>query len=126
MNEIFDTQMSFADMGLGPPLLEATTKHGFVHPTMVQARLIPLALKGADILGQSKTGTGKTAAFALPMLQLIQEHEHFAGLVLVPTRELAIQVTHEFREMGRFLNLKTVPVYGGQKISVQVAKLEKA
>lgn len=125
MSEIFDTQLNFADLGLAAPLLEATSKHGFVHPTIVQARLIPLALHGRDILGQSKTGTGKTAAFALPMLQLIAEHEHFAGLVLVPTRELAIQVTHEFREMGRFLNLKTVPVYGGQKMSVQISKLQK-
>ena len=125
MNEIFNTQVTFADLGLSRPLLDAVEKHGFLHPTIVQARLIPLALTGRDILGQSKTGTGKTAAFALPMLDLIGEQDHFAGLVLVPTRELAIQVTHEFREMGRFTNVKTVPVYGGQKMSVQIAKLQK-
>jgi ATP-dependent RNA helicase DeaD len=125
MSDIFNTELSFIDLGLSPPLLDAIGKHGFVHPTIVQARLIPMALQGRDILGQSKTGTGKTAAFALPMMQLIQEHDHFAGLVLVPTRELAIQVTHEFREMGRFTTLKTVPVYGGQKMSVQISKLQK-
>lgn len=126
MSDIFNTQLSFSDLGLGPALLEATNKHGFIHPTLVQAGLIPLALQGKDVLGQSKTGTGKTAAFALPMLQLIGEQDLFAGLVLVPTRELAIQVTHEFRELGRFTNIKAVPVYGGQKMSVQIAKLQKS
>jgi ATP-dependent RNA helicase DeaD len=70
---------------------------GFEHPTHIQSKLIPDAVKGHDILGQSKTGTGKTAAFALPMLQNIKKDEPFAGLALVPTRELAIQVTREYQ-----------------------------
>jgi ATP-dependent RNA helicase DeaD len=125
MDEIFDRQLSFADLGLGPNVLTGIQKQGFEHPTIVQARLIPLALSGNDVLGQSKTGTGKTAAFGLPMLHMLTEQDPFAGLVLVPTRELAIQVTHEIRELGRFTNLKAMAVYGGQKMSVQISKLQK-
>src|SRR4029453_1791957 len=125
MEDIFDTQLSFADLGLGPAVLEGVQKQGFQHPTMVQAKLIPLALTGRDILGQSKTGTGKTAAFGLPMLHMIAESSPFAGLVLVPTRELAVQVTHEIRELGRFTTLKAIAVYGGQKMSMQISKLQK-
>ena len=125
MNDIFDTTKSFADLGLSPPIIEAISKHGFVHPTHVQAQIIPLSLSGRDVLGQSKTGTGKTAAFGLPMLHLIHADQPFSGLVLVPTRELAIQVTHEFRELGRFTGLHIVPVYGGQKMNQQITKLKK-
>jgi ATP-dependent RNA helicase DeaD len=125
MDDIFNKDLSFADLGLAPPVLQGIEKQGFLHPTIVQARLIPCALTRRDILGQSKTGTGKTAAFGLPLLHLLNEHDAFAGLVLVPTRELALQVTHEIRELGRFTNIKTVAVYGGQKMSVQIAKLKK-
>ena len=125
MDEIFETQATFASLGLKPEVLEGIAKQGFVHPTYVQAQLIPLALQGRDVLGQSKTGTGKTAAFGLPLLTMLSHDDHFGALVLVPTRELAIQVTHEIRELGRFTNLKDVAVYGGQKMSVQIAKLQK-
>ncbi len=125
MQDIFDTTRTFAELGLQQASLDAIAKHGFVHPTHVQAQLIPLALSGKDVLGQSKTGTGKTAAFALPMLQMVGLNDHFAGLILVPTRELAIQVTHEFRELGRFANLHVVAVYGGQKMNLQITKLKK-
>src|SRR5262245_12565820 len=125
MDDIFDTQLSFADLGLGPPVLQGIEKQGFQHPTMVQARLIPLALTGRDILGQSKTGTGKTAAFGLPLLHMIDESSAFAALVLVPTRELAVQVTHEIRELGRFTKLHAIAVYGGQKMNMQISKLKK-
>jgi ATP-dependent RNA helicase DeaD len=125
MDDIFNKELTFADLGLAPPVLQGIEKQGFEHPTIVQARLIPCALSGRDILGQSKTGTGKTAAFGLPLLHLLNENDPFAGIVLVPTRELALQVTHEIRELGRFTNIKTVAVYGGQKMSVQIAKLKK-
>jgi ATP-dependent RNA helicase DeaD len=125
MEEIFSTQQTFSELGLGPAVLQGIQQAGFAHPTVVQARLIPLALAGRDILGQSKTGTGKTAAFGLPLLNMLDEHVPFAALILVPTRELAIQVTHEIRELGRFTNIKTMAVYGGQKISVQISKLQK-
>lgn len=125
MDEIFDTQVSFHDLGLNQAVLQGIEKQGFQHPTIVQAKLIPLALSGRDILGQSKTGTGKTAAFGLPLLHLLDEHTPFAALILVPTRELAIQVTHEIRELGRFTNIKTMAVYGGQKMTLQINKLRK-
>src|SRR5262245_53995405 len=125
MDEIFETQQTFADLGLRPEVLEGIAKQGFERPTYVQARLIPLALQGKDVLGQSKTGTGKTAAFGLPLLHMLRPEDHFGALVLVPTRELAVQVTHEIRELGRFAGLKDVAVYGGQKMSVQIAKLQK-
>lgn len=125
MHDVFDLSKSFVDLGLKASVLEGVAKQGFVHPTHVQARLIPVALTGQDILGQSKTGTGKTAAFGLPILHRLDGSVPFAALVLVPTRELAIQVTHEVRELGRFGNLKDIAVYGGQKIATQAAKLKK-
>ena len=123
--EIFDTKQSFADIGLNENLQKAVTELGFLHPTIIQSILIPLALSGTDILGQSRTGSGKTAAFGLPALQLLDEGDAYGSLILVPTRELAIQVAAELEELGKFTNLKAVPIYGGQKINTQINKLEK-
>ncbi|HRQ74574.1 MAG TPA: DEAD/DEAH box helicase [Phycisphaerales bacterium] len=125
MHDVFNTEVSFEALGLKEELLEAIRKHGFVHPTHVQAALIPVALSGRDVLGQSKTGTGKTLAFGFPIMQMVEADEKFAALILVPTRELAIQVTHELRELGRLTELKILAVYGGQKMSVQIEKLKK-
>jgi len=122
--EIFDTKTTFADLGLGDALLKSISKAGFDHPTIIQSALIPLALSGNDILGQSRTGSGKTAAFGLPTLELLGEGDAFGSLILVPTRELAIQVCHEMRELGRFTKLHPVPIYGGQKINTQIEKLK--
>ncbi len=124
-SDIFASGQTFAELGLRPDLLDGITKMGFVHPTHVQSKLIPLALEGKDILGQSKTGTGKTAAFGLPILHQTDGKSPFASLILVPTRELAIQVTHELRELARSTDLKIVAVYGGQRMGVQITKLEK-
>ena len=77
------------------------------------------------LLGQSRTGSGKTAAFGLPALHLLEEGDAYGSLILVPTRELAIQVAAELEELGKFTNLKAVPIYGGQKINTQITKLEK-
>jgi len=123
--EIFDTEQTFADIGLNEQLQKAVSDAGFVHPTVIQASLIPLALSGADILGQSRTGSGKTAAFGLPALHILEESDAYGSLILVPTRELAIQVAAELEELGKFTNLKAVPIYGGQKINTQITKLEK-
>ncbi|MDP7008765.1 MAG: DEAD/DEAH box helicase [Phycisphaerales bacterium] len=122
--EIFDTDKTFSDIGLNDALLKSISKAGFDHPTVIQSNLIPLALSGADILGQSRTGSGKTAAFGLPTLHLLNESDAFGSLILVPTRELAIQVCHELRELGRFTKLHPVPIYGGQKINTQIEKLK--
>ncbi len=123
--EIFDTEQTFADIGLNKHLQKAVDKAGFVHPTIIQAKLIPLALTGRDVLGQSRTGSGKTAAFGLPALNILEEGDAYGALILVPTRELAIQVAAELEDLGQFTNLKAVPIYGGQKINTQITKLEK-
>ena len=123
--EIFDTEQSFSEIGLHENLQKAVDKAGFKHPTIIQAKLIPIALSGSDVLGQSRTGSGKTAAFGLPVLDLLEEGDAYGALILVPTRELAIQVAAELESLGEFTNLKAVPIYGGQKINTQITKLEK-
>jgi len=123
--DTFVTDKTFADLGLRPALLEGLTKRGFKHPTRIQAALIPVALTGRDVLGQAKTGTGKTAAFGLPLLHMLDTTAGFSALVLVPTRELAIQVAKELQELGSFAKVQTVAVYGGQPINTQQKLLEK-
>ena len=125
MEELFDNEVSFADMGLSEAVLQGIEQQGFTHPTTVQARMIPLILQGRDVLGQSKTGTGKTAGFGLPLFQMLQANDRFACLCLAPTRELAVQVAHELRNLGRFTDLKVMAVYGGQRMRVQAEKLKK-
>jgi ATP-dependent RNA helicase DeaD len=125
MSDIFDTSTTFESLGLRPDVLKGITDMGFEHPTHVQSRLIPLAISGKDILGQSKTGTGKTAAFGLPVLHMLSVEETFGALILVPTRELAVQVAREIDVLGKFTGLDVIPVYGGQKISIQQKKLER-
>jgi ATP-dependent RNA helicase DeaD len=125
MKDVFDTTMSFEALGLAPHLLDAVREMGFSHPTHVQSTMIPIALSGRDILGQSRTGTGKTAAFGLPILQRLTADDAFGALVLCPVRELAIQVAHELRNLGRHADLKVVPIYGGQRMSAQSGKLER-
>jgi ATP-dependent RNA helicase DeaD len=125
-SETFDTSKTFADLGLPKAVLDGITAAGFVHPTKIQAALIPRALAGGDVLGQAKTGTGKTAAFSLPVLaRLAGSDTPFAALVLVPTRELAIQVCREVKELGGSTGLEAVPVYGGKPIRTQAKQLER-
>ena len=123
--EIFDTEQTFAELGLSEDVLKGIEAMGYVHPTHVQAKLIPKAISGVDLLGQSKTGTGKTAAFGLPVLERVSPDDAFGGLILCPTRELAIQITHELRELSRHTDLKIVAIYGGQRMRQQAPKLEK-
>ncbi|MFO0872949.1 MAG: DEAD/DEAH box helicase [Phycisphaerales bacterium] len=123
MDDIFQTKQTFADLGLRDDLLRGLHDLGFKHPTHIQAELIPVALAGRDVLGQAKTGTGKTAAFGLPLLQLIEPGEALAAMVLVPTRELAVQVTAELHELGRHRRIGAVTIYGGQAIKSQVQAL---
>ena len=125
MSEIFDTEMTFESLGLRPDVLKGVLDMGYEHPTHVQSQLIPLAIEGKDILGQSKTGTGKTAAFGLPVLHMLSVDDSFGALILVPTRELAVQVAREIDVLGKNTSLETVPIYGGQKITVQQKKLER-
>jgi ATP-dependent RNA helicase DeaD len=124
MQDVFDLTKTFADLGLRDALLEGITKKGFVHPTHIQSSLIPAALKGRDVLGQAKTGSGKTAAFGLPLLQLLNPEDAFSALVLVPTRELAVQVADELTDLGNFAKVGVLAVYGGQPIRKQMVKLD--
>ena len=115
---------SFADLGLNDRLLKALERLKFETPTEIQAELIPLALKGRDLLGQAKTGTGKTAAFVIPMLQNFEPGARFQGLILVPTRELARQVCDHIKELAWNQPIKTALLYGGQRIPIQQAQLK--
>ena len=115
----------FAELGLRPELLSALARLGYEEPTPIQRETIPLVLSGRDLVGQAATGTGKTAAFALPILQRLERSQRPApiALVLVPTRELAVQVSEAMYKYGRDLDAKVVPIYGGQPIGRQLAAL---
>ena len=117
----------FAALGLRPELLAALDELGYEEPTPIQRETIPLLMAGRDLLGQAATGTGKTAAFALPALQLIDGRAASKpiAIVLVPTRELAMQVSAAFFRYGKTLGAKCVPVYGGQPIFRQLQALDR-
>lgn len=123
-SETFDTTKTFADLGLPASVLKGVDAAGFKHPTKIQSALIPVAMTGKDVIGQAKTGTGKTAAFSLPVLGLLQPGDQFGALVLVPTRELAIQVCREVEELGGHTGIKAIPVYGGKPMRAQAQALE--
>jgi ATP-dependent RNA helicase DeaD len=125
---VSDEVTSFADLELRPELLEALTGLGYEEPTPIQREAIPPLLQGKDLVGQAATGTGKTAAFALPVLQRMPGDGRGAGpatLVLVPTRELAVQVSQAFHRYGRGLGVRVLPIYGGQPIGWQVKALQR-
>ncbi len=121
------TASGFSQLGLGDGILTALTTLGYEEPTPVQRETIPLLLDGRDVLGQAATGTGKTAAFALPMLQRISTDlkQRVAGLVLVPTRELAMQVAEAVHKYGRSAGISVLPLYGGAPMSQQIRALER-
>jgi len=118
---------SFETMGLAAPLLRAVKDAGYEAPSPIQAESIPPLLEGHDLLGQAQTGTGKTAAFALPLLSRIDVNQHDPQLlVLAPTRELAIQVAEAFQTYARYLkNFHVVPIYGGQSYDIQLRQLKR-
>ncbi len=116
--------LSFADLGLAEPLARAVAELGFEAPTPIQARAVPLLLAGRDLIGQAQTGTGKTAAFALPLIQKVDaSRRETQALVLAPTRELAIQVAGGIHDLAKHTSLRVVPVYGGQPIDRQFRAL---
>ncbi len=117
---------SFETLGLRPELLRAVDESGYTQPTPIQARAIPILLEQRDVLGQAQTGTGKTAAFALPMLHQLDMHASgVQGLVLTPTRELALQVSNAIYRYGRYSGVQVLPVYGGQPYTRQTRRLER-
>jgi ATP-dependent RNA helicase DeaD len=114
---------AFEELGVAVSILKALRKIGYEKPSDIQKELIPRILSGRDILGQARTGTGKTAAFGIPALQLMDKALPLQALCLAPTRELAVQVTGELRRLAEFTGLRCVAVYGGQKIQRQVHEL---
>jgi ATP-dependent RNA helicase DeaD len=115
---------SFSDLGLAPDILEAVRDVGYESPSPIQEEAIPPLLAGADVIGQAQTGSGKTAAFGLPMLQYVDPGEpEVQGLVLTPTRELCIQVTQALRTYGQRKGVDVVAVFGGAPIRSQQAQL---
>jgi ATP-dependent RNA helicase RhlE len=123
--------MSFNQLDLSAPLLKAIAEQGYNRPTPVQAQAIPLILQGCDILAGAQTGTGKTAGFALPLLQLLynqplpKKPHPLRALILTPTRELAMQVYESFKAYGRHLPLFSEVVYGGVNIHTQIKRLQR-
>ena len=120
----------FGALGLDPALTDALTALGYEEPTAIQREAIPPLLAGRDVLGQAATGTGKTAAFALPLLNRIGRTDGdgahaLRGLILVPTRELAMQVAEAVHTYGRPLGIRVLPIYGGQSISQQLRALQR-
>ena len=121
-----ETSACFSQLQLSSNLLQAVTELGYETPSPIQAKSIPLLLEGHDLLGQAQTGTGKTAAFALPALMHIElERRVPQVLVLTPTRELALQVSEAFRAYGRyFKGLNVLSIYGGQGMDTQLRELK--
>ena len=121
----------FEDLNIKAPFLKALKEEGYTSPTPIQNETIPLALQGSDILGMAQTGTGKTAAFALPILQKLNamqapdKSRDPRALILAPTRELAIQINESIRKYGQYIALKHTVIFGGVKQGPQVKSLER-
>ena len=118
--------MRFDESNLQAPILRAVAEMGFEEMSPIQAAAIPVALEGKDMIGQAQTGTGKTAAFGIPLLQRVDpKDKSLQALVLCPTRELAIQVAEEIRKLAKFMHgVKVLPIYGGQDINKQIRSLK--
>lgn len=118
--------MKFSELNLITPLLESLAELGFEEPTPIQQQAIPIALQGQDLIGQAQTGTGKTAAFGLPMLNKLDKNQSaIQGLVVAPTRELALQVQEELFRLGKGQRAKVFVVYGGAPIGQQIERIRR-
>ena len=115
----------FTSLNLRAELVQAITGLGYSEPTPIQSAIIPIMLTGADVIGQAQTGTGKTAAFALPILQNFSPQRHVQALVLAPTRELALQVADSMTVYGKHLDVRILAVYGGQPYGPQISRLNR-
>ena len=116
----------FEDLGLCPEIMKAVKNMGFEEASPIQAKAIPAMMEGKDIIGQAQTGTGKTAAFGIPLLEKIDlKNKKLQAIVLCPTRELAIQVAEEIRNLAKYMHaIKVLPIYGGQEIVKQIRSLK--
>ncbi|WP_339666035.1 DEAD/DEAH box helicase, partial [Maribacter arcticus] len=122
--------MTFKELGIAEPILKALEAEGYTHPTPIQEQSIPILLKGKDLLGVAQTGTGKTAAFGIPILHqlyegisLSQSKRKVKALVVTPTRELAIQIGESFTAYGKYTGLRNTVIFGGVKQGKQVSAL---
>ena len=116
----------FTELGLSSQLLQAIHQMGYEEATDIQAETIPITIAGKDLIGQAQTGTGKTAAFGIPLVERMDtQNESIQALVIAPTRELAIQVAEELNRIGQFKRVRALPVYGGQDIDRQIRALKK-
>jgi ATP-dependent RNA helicase DeaD len=115
----------FEELGLGAEITRALKENGFEAPFPIQEQAIPLILKGIDVIGQAHTGTGKTAAFALPILTKVKRKGPVQALILAPTRELAVQVTTEIERFAKYTGIRAVSIYGGQSIGIQYNQLAR-
>ena len=108
--------IKFEDLPISDDIKRAVIEMGFEEPSPIQSQSIPVILSGKDVIGQAQTGTGKTAAFSIPLLEMINpEEKSVQAVVLCPTRELAIQVSTEIRKIGKYMHgIKSLPVYGGR------------
>lgn len=115
----------FNELGISDPVMKALEKMGFEEATPIQAETIPLALAGNDVIGQAQTGTGKTAAFGIPMIERIdKQKKQIQGLVVAPTRELAVQVAEEINRLTKFMGIRALAIYGGQPMQRQIRALK--
>jgi ATP-dependent RNA helicase RhlE len=124
MSQSPQSDQSFDGLGIAPKFLDILTKLKFVTPTPIQHKAIPIAIEGQDIIGIAQTGTGKTLAFGIPMIQRLAQHKG-RGLILLPTRELALQVDEVLRKIGQQLGLRTVVIIGGAPMHSQIKALRQ-
>ncbi|OPY56616.1 MAG: DEAD-box ATP-dependent RNA helicase CshA [Pelotomaculum sp. PtaU1.Bin035] len=117
---------TFNELGLSQPVARSISNMGFEEATPIQEQTIPLAMDGRDLIGQAHTGTGKTAAFGIPLVERFAINPgYIQGIVITPTRELAVQVAEELNRIGQFKGIRTLPIYGGQDINRQINALRK-
>ncbi len=117
--------MTFEELSLGRETLKAVKKMGFEEPTPIQVSAIPPIMRGLDIVGQAQTGTGKTAAFGIPIVEKCEKRRRPFAIILEPTRELAIQVAQEMNRIGKYEGVRVLPVYGGKSIETQIKALRQ-
>jgi ATP-dependent RNA helicase DeaD len=125
MTDNSEAQGTFAELNLHPLVQKGVDKAGFITPTDIQSEMIPAILGGDDVIGQAKTGTGKTAAFGLPILHMADKDTPMQALILTPTRELAAQITAELDELGQFTPIRTTCVIGGESMRQQQKSIER-
>lgn len=119
-------KMSFEELNVSPDIVKGLKEMGLVEPTTIQTKTIPLVREGRDVIGISKTGSGKTAAFGVPILEKIKPREGMQALIIAPIRELSVQITKELRKFGKHKKFSTATVYGGVSINPQIGDIKRA